>query len=82
MTIHSLHTPGFTHPGIHTWCSHIPSTPLLPPQVDIKEGMRVVFLGKQHYGCTATVLPDLGKGLDKAGGVAKGVKILNETVQL
>ena len=33
--------------------------------------MRVVFLGKgKHYGCTATVLPDLGQGLTKKGEVA------------
>ncbi len=38
-------------------------------QVELKEGMKVVFLGKQHYGCVATVLPDLGKGLTKQGAV-------------
>lgn len=34
--------------------------------------MQVVFLGKHHYGCMATVLPDLGAGLTKQGKTAKG----------
>lgn len=38
----------------------------------VQEGDKVVYLGKgSHYGCVATVLPDLGAGLSAAGKVAK-----------
>ena len=57
-------------------CTAVYCPTLLPPhtptQVELKAGMRVVFLGKLHYGCTATLLPDLGKGMTKTGAVAKG----------
>ena len=31
----------------------------------------MLFLGKHHFGCLATVLPDLGAGLTRSGKVAK-----------
>ncbi len=36
------------------------------PETDFSHGLfQVVFLGKHYYGCMATILPDLGKGLSK-----------------
>ncbi|GLC57430.1 hypothetical protein PLESTB_001223500 [Pleodorina starrii] len=37
----------------------------------LDDGMQVVFLGKHFFGCMATVLPDLGKGLSKHGKLSK-----------
>lgn len=42
-----------------------------PREMVLKEGDRVVFLGRHHYGCVATVLKDLGSGLSKTGKSAK-----------
>ncbi|GIL88258.1 hypothetical protein Vretimale_14135 [Volvox reticuliferus] len=39
----------------------------VPGYPTLYDGMQVVFLGKHHYGCMATVRPDLGKGLSKQG---------------
>jgi hypothetical protein len=36
-----------------------------------QEGDHAVFLGKSHYGCIATILPDVGTGLTRTGKVAK-----------
>jgi len=41
-----------------------------PKAADLKEGMQVIFLGKQHFGCAATILPRLGDGLDRHGMAA------------
>ncbi|GLI61583.1 hypothetical protein VaNZ11_003999 [Volvox africanus] len=41
----------------------------VPSYPTLYDGMQVVFLGKHHYGCMATVLPDLGKGFSKHGKV-------------
>lgn len=32
---------------------------------DFKPGARALFLGRSHYGCMATVLPDASAGLTK-----------------
>jgi 5'-3' exoribonuclease 1 len=34
---------------------------------DFKPGARALFLGRSHYGCMATVLPDASAGLTKKG---------------
>lgn len=35
---------------------------------DFKPGARALFLGRSHYGCMATVLPDASAGLTKKVG--------------
>ncbi|KAJ9516840.1 hypothetical protein QJQ45_027260, partial [Haematococcus lacustris] len=37
----------------------------------LKPGDRCIFLGKTHYGCLATLLPELGTGLTRTGKTAK-----------
>ena len=32
---------------------------------DFKSGSRALFLGRSHYGCMATILPDASAGLTK-----------------
>lgn len=32
---------------------------------DFKPGARALFLGRSHYGCVATILPDASAGLTK-----------------
>ncbi|KIY96312.1 5'-3' exoribonuclease 1 [Monoraphidium neglectum] len=38
-----------------------------PRPIDLQEGVRVLFLGQEHYGCVATLLPDPGRGVDAHG---------------
>lgn len=39
---------------------------------DFKPGARALFLGRSHYGCMATVLPDASAGLTKKVGCGVG----------
>jgi hypothetical protein len=38
-----------------------------PRPLEFKEGSRALFLGAEHYGCTATVLPDRNRSIGAAG---------------
>lgn len=41
--------------------------PDAPPELDLPDGARCLFVGRQNYGCVSVVLPDPGRGLSKSG---------------